>query len=455
MLDSARKGLKMKFTKLSQIGQCLQLKVEEKHIAGFSIDSREVKKGDLFFALKGEKFDAHSFLKEVATRGAAAAVVNANYLGENCGLCLLKVPDVIEALQKLARTLQALRKQRVVGVTGSVGKTTTKEFIATLLAQKFTVSKTPGNNNSQVGLPLAILNASGEEECFIAEMGMNRAGDILKLVDIAPPEIGVVTKIGHANIEYFSDGFEGIAKAKAEILSHQSTKYGILNKQVMAYQAFQKEYPLQKKIFAMEPEKADFVLEEGWVVKEGEVASDSFRLPFSATHLCEDFIAAASVARILGLSWEQIKSGAHHLKTVDRRFETIERDGMIIINDCYNASPESMEAALSNLPTPAFGAKTIAVFGEMVDLGTYSEEKHCDLAHLASSKADHFLCYGKGCLPMMEIFDKKGKPAEFFRDLRELKSILFEISKPGDVILIKGSRINKLWQILERTSFET
>lgn len=439
----------MKFNKLSQIAQCLQVKSEERDITGFSFDSREVKKGDLFFALRGEKFDAHSFLNEVATRGAVAAVVDATYLGENYGLCLLKVPDVTEALQKLARTVQAQRKQRVVAVTGSVGKTTTKEFIATLLAQKFTVSKTPGNNNSQVGLPLAILNASGEEEFFVVEMSMSNAGHILKLVDIVPPEIAVVTKIGHANIENFSDGFEGIAKAKAEILSHPNTKYAILNRQVMVFEAFQKEYPLQKKIFAMEPEKGDFVLEEGWVIKEGEVVSESFRLPFKARHLCEDFIAAASVARVLGLSWEQIKSGAHHLKTVDRRFETVEKDGMVIINDCYNASPESMEAALSNLPTPAFGAKTIAVFGEMVDLGTYSEARHCDLAHLASSKADHFLCYGKGCLPMMDVFDQKGKPAEFFRDLKALQSTLFEISKPGDVILIKGSRINKLWQILE------
>ncbi len=439
----------MKFTKLSQIAHCLQLKVDEKEITGFSIDSREVKKGDLFFALKGANFDAHGFLKEVAFRGAAAAVVEASFLGESSGLPLLKVPDVIEALQKLAQTIQMMRKQRIVAVTGSVGKTTTKEFITTLLSQKYSVAKTPGNNNSQVGLPLAILNASGEEEFFVAEMGMSQAGHIRKLVEIVPPEVAVVTKIGHANIEYFSDGFEGIAAAKAEILSHPKTTHAVLNRQVLAYQAFQKEYPLQKKIFALSPEEGDFVLEDGWVIKEGEQYSHSFRLPFSATHLCEDFIAAASVARILGLSWNQIMSGAHHLKTADKRFERVERNGFTIINDCYNASPESMEAALLNLPIPAFGAKTIAVFGEMVDLGSLSEQKHRDVAQMALGKVDHFLCYGKGCLPMLDIFNKTGKPAEFFRDLKHLKSTLFEICKPGDVILIKGSRSNKLWQILE------
>jgi len=439
----------MKFTKLSQIGQCLQLKVEEKEITGFCFDSREVKKGDLFFALKGAHFDAHGFLKEVASRGAAAAVVDASYLGESFGLPLLKVQDVVQALHQLAKAVQALRRQRIVAVTGSVGKTTTKEFITTLLSKKYSVFKTPGNSNSQVAFPTAILNADGKEEFFVAEMAMSAAGQIRKLVEIAPPEIAVVTKIGHANIEYFADGFEGIAAAKAEILSHPKTAHAVLNRQVLSYGAFQKEISAKKSIFAVDPDQGDYVLEEGWTIKEGESSSQSFRLPFSATHLCEDFIAAASVARILGLSWEEIISGAHHLKTVDKRFEKIERNGFVIINDCYNASPESMEAALSNLPSPSFGGKTIAVFGEMVDLGAYSEQKHRDVAHFASKKIDHFLCYGKGCLPMFDIFNKEGKPAEFFKDLKQLKAMLFEISKPGDVVLIKGSRSNKLWQILD------
>jgi UDP-N-acetylmuramoyl-tripeptide--D-alanyl-D-alanine ligase len=438
----------MKFRKLSEVAACLQIKADEKAIDGFSIDSREVKRGDLFFALKGEKYDAHDFLREVASRGAAAAVVDAKYSGETCGLSLLKVPNVTEAMQKLAQTIQESRKQRIVAVTGSVGKTTTKEFIATILAQKYKVSKTPGNNNSQVGLPLAILNASGEEEVFVAEMGMSRAGEITKLVQVAPPEVAIVTKIGHANIEYFSDGFEGIASAKAEIFSHPKTTCAILNHQVMAFQAFQK-LSCPKKIYAIAPQEADFVLEDGWLIKEGTEYSPSFRLPFNATHLCEDFLAAACAARILGLAWNQIIAGAQQLKTYGLRFERIEKDGIVFINDCYNASPESMEAALSNLPRPSMGGKTIAVFGEMVDLGIYSHQRHCDLAHSALPRVDHMLCFGKGCFPMVDIFSKKGKPAEFFRGMKQLKSTLFEISKPGDVVLIKGSKINKLWQILE------
>ena len=174
-----------------------------------------------------------------------------------------------------------------MAVTGSVGKTTTKEFIATLLSQKFTVSKTPGNSNSQVALPTAILNADGKEEFFIVEMAMSAAGHIRKLVEIAPPEVAVVTKIGHANIEYFADGFEGIAAAKAEILSHPKTTHAVLNRQVLAYAAFQKELSSKKIIFAIDPEKGDYVLEEGWYIKEEERLSSQ---GFPAALYCNPFM---------------------------------------------------------------------------------------------------------------------------------------------------------------------
>lgn len=441
----------MKFTRLSQIAHYLKLSVEEREIQGFSFDSRLVKPGDLFFALKGEKFDGHDFLKEVAGKGVVAAVVSHQYKGESCGLVLLKVEDVTAALQTLAAALQAKRKQKVVGVTGSLGKTTTKEFIATLLAQKYTVAKTPGNSNSQVGLPLAVLNGKGEEEIFVAEMGMNRAGEIERLTQIVPPDIAVVTKIGYPNFEFFADGFEGIARAKAEIFSHPQTAIRILNRQVMQYEAFKKETHSQLITYALAPEMADFVLDQeiGWVVKEKGGCSPSFRLSFSANHLCENFIGAVSVARILGLSWEEIIRGAQLLKEAPLRFQRVEKEGIVFINDCYNASPESMAAALSNLPVPRYGAKTIAVLGEMVHLGNHSEARHQGVAELALKNVDHLLCVGKGCLPMIEVFNKAGKPAQFFTDLKELKSALFEITKPGDVVLVKGSNSNKMWQILE------
>ncbi len=436
----------MRFEFLSQIADCLDLRCENKEIHGFSIDSRMVKKGDLFFALKGEKYDGHDYLKQVAAKGSLAAVVDGGYRGESCGLILLRVDNVLEALQKLAKNLQSRRKQRIIAVTGSVGKTTTKDFIATLLSHKYSVAKTPGNSNSQVGLPLGILNASGKEEYFVIEMGMTQEGQIKRLVDIAPPEVAVVTKIGHAHIEFFPDGLEGIARAKAEIFSHPDTTCGIVDALALQYTSF-RECRCPLKTFSLS-EKADFVW-QGGRISESEDESPLLRLPFSEKQFYEDFLAAAAVGKIMGLSWEEIVRGLPKLKTFEKRFEKIEREGALIINDCYNANPESVKAALENLPQPSFGGKTIGVLGEMADLGSYSEEWHRKIGNIALGKVDHLLCFGKESIPMVEVFNTAGKPAELFHNLRDLRLVLFDLSKPGDVILVKGKNSNKLWQILE------
>lgn len=418
----------MKLDSLGLIGRWLGCDCPDRKIAGFAIDSREVQEGFLFFALRGQKFDGHDFLQEVGKRGGVAAVVDRSYKGETGGLVLLVVEDVVAALQTLAAEIQKRRQQRIIGVTGSVGKTTTKEFIATLLSEKYSVAKTPGNSNSQVGLPLAILRLSGDEEVFVAEMSMSEIGHIEKLVQIAPPEIAVVTKVGYSHVDTITGGLEGVARAKAEILVHPSTKWAVIEQG-----AFQ--FPVMQTT--------------GSCTKISCVEQTSFRLPFTESHLCENFAIAERVACLMGLSTEEIKQGIKKLKTAQLRFEKIERGGAVIINDCYNASPESMKAALDNLPKPAFGAKTIVVLGEMTTLGKYSEEGHKTVGAIALLKADHLLCFGKRCMPMVEMFTAAGKPAEFFRDLEQLKTALFELSKPGDVILIKGSNSNKLWTLLD------
>lgn len=440
----------MKFRDLTEIGSCLGIQTKQREISGFSIDSRAVKKGDLFFALRGEHFDGHDFLEEVAKKGGVAAVVENNYSGNSCGLLLLKVENVLQALHHLAQYIQSKRNQKIIGITGSVGKTTTKEFTATLLSEKFTVSKTPGNNNSQIGLPLAILNQSGQKEIFVAEMGMTQSGHIENLVKIAPPEIGLITKVGYIHIDGFPlTGLEGIAKAKMEIFSQSTTKLAIFNRQILNFKACQilKQRPHQS--YSLEDIQARYGLEKGWNIREDQSYSPSFSLPFSELHFCEDFLGAVVVARALGLTWDEIICGAQKLKPVRLRFERIEKNGIVFLNDTYNNSPESMEAALKSLPSPGYGAKVIGVFGEMRCLGDYSEERHRFIGSLAAEKLDHLLCFGKGCLPMLEVFHKSGKPVEMFHDLKSLKSTLFEILKKGDVVLLRGSNDVKFWQILE------
>lgn len=204
----------------AQVIQWLNLDVKVSgRVLGFRQDSRDVQPGELFFAMKGEKVDGHEYLEQIASQGAIGAFVSKEYRGPNYGLQLVAVDNVLDSLQSLAKIVHAQRSARVVGVTGSVGKTTTKEFIATLLEGKFRVGKTPGNANSQVSVPLSILNATGDEEVFVVEMGMSNPREIHRLVSIAPPEVAIITKIALAHAVFFTDGLEGIAAAKAEILS--------------------------------------------------------------------------------------------------------------------------------------------------------------------------------------------------------------------------------------------
>jgi len=413
---------------LKEIAKILGCEVEEKDIKGFAIDSRNVKRGELFFALKGEKFDGHTFLREVASKGAVAAVVEKGYVGQKYGMELLPAEDVTAALQCLAQEVQKRRKSRVVGVTGSVGKTTTKEFIAHLLAGKFKVAKTPGNANSQAGLPLSLLNGEGGEEVLVAELGMNHAGEMAKLMAIVHPEIGVITHIGRAHAGNFSDGILGIVHEKAEIL--RGAKVGIVHPHALQYKE---------------------VTNKGCRLVTFDIAEvpKGLALPFAESHLKANFACAAQVALEMGLTWEEIGLRALGLKPFDLRFEKIEKNGVTFINDCYNSNPEAVQAALENLPRPKRGGKVVAVLGEMAELGKYSEEAHREIGVIAADRVDHLLCYGKETLPVVEIVQKLGKIAEFFTDVGRLRDSLWELAREGDVVLIKGKNTNKLWQILE------
>jgi UDP-N-acetylmuramoyl-tripeptide--D-alanyl-D-alanine ligase len=417
-------------------------------VRGFKQDSRDVLPGDLFFALKGEKVDGHCYLQEVASKGAIGAVVNTDYSGEHFGLTLLAVPDVMAGLHTLAKTVHALRNVRVVGVTGSVGKTTVKEFIATLLAGKYRVNKTPGNANSQVGVPLSILNSSGEEEIFVLEMGMTGRHEIEKLVNIAPPEVAVITKLALAHALFFPDGLKGIAAAKGEIFSHPHTRHRILSRETAQYFAPDPSF----STFGSEAEEVDLALchtAEGYHIREKTERTPSFALPFTASHLSENFTAAFAVARAMEMHSSEILPQIPHLKVFKRRFEKVEHRGIVFLNDSYNANAVSMRAALLNLPKPIPGGKRVAVLGAMKELGPFTEDCHREVAEVALSSIDHLLCLGEECLTMVDIFKKAGKPAEYFEALEPLKCRVFELAAAGDVVLLKGSNSKKMWLILE------
>lgn len=360
-----------------------------KQVTGFQIDSRNVLPGSLFFAIKGERNDGHDFLAEVSSRGAWGAVVSKNYLGPDFGLQLFKVEDVGEALREMARKSLEGTAIQIVGVTGSVGKTTTKDFIATLLESKYRVGRTLESQNSKLTLPLTVLNRAKDVEILVLEMGMSEMGDIARLVAIAPPDVAVLTKVGLAHAQFFPGGIDEIRKGKEQIFSHPKTKF------------FVREVELDRQ----------------W-------------LPFKEAHLNQNFAAAIHVARYFGMTDEEIKVRIPFLRLPKMRFEQCQKNGILFINDAYNANPESMKAALLSLQSmPA--RRKIAVLGSMKELGAFSENAHQEVGKLALETVDHLLVMGN---------EARCMGGEFFENHESLAACLKKIACEGDVVLIKGSR---------------
>lgn len=419
-------------------------------VLGFEVDSRKILPGFVFWALQGELVDGHDFLEEVCFKGAVLAVVSKSYDKEISGLELIRVDNVLESLHKVASHRMEIGNMRCIAVTGSVGKTTTKEFIATILEGAFSVGKTPGNANSQVGLPLGILNMKGSPEIFVAEMGMSQKGEIESLLSIAPPDIAVVTKVALAHAINFPGGLEEVAMAKAEILLHSKTKKSFLNDQVRSFAAFQNIKGHKPIFYGVDGQDAVLLkTEEGFAIRTLEGMTREFSLPFKALHLAENFLAAALVARELGMEWDSIFERAKYLTSYKMRFEKVEKDGIIYINDAYNANPESMKAALENLPSPAAGRNVIAVLGEMRELGIFSKKAHEEVGQIASLHADVLFCLEGDALYMSEEFIKSGRPSFYFSSLPELKIALMNYIQRGDVVLLKASNSLKMWKILD------
>jgi UDP-N-acetylmuramoyl-tripeptide--D-alanyl-D-alanine ligase len=422
---------------LSKIPRCLEEKKLE--ISAFRQKSSEVEYGDLFFALKGKKVDGHDFLGEVSKGRGVAAVVSKEYNGENFGLFLFRSDDVLLSLQDLAREQLIKNPVRIVGLTGSVGKTTTKEFLAVLLEAKYRVGKSPGSMNSQISLPLNLLNRKGNEEICVLEMGMSEKGEIAKLVSIAPPEIALITKISPAHIANFKDGLLGIAREKCEIFSQPATKLCVVPQSLLNYLSPQKEFVT----FSIEDPKADFFLSsKGTEVKICERGKwgKSFSFHLKENHFKEDFLAAVATARMIGLSWQEIEERSAFVQPPKMRFEKVCLDQVTYINDAYNANPDSVLAALEALPKPKKGGKCIAVLGEMADQGVFSETNHRDIGNKALLKVDRLFCYGKETLPMVQAFIEGKKKGEIFFDKRELFKELKKQIHKNDVVLIKGKR---------------
>ena len=425
-------------------------------------DSRGLKAGDLFVALHGEKFDGHAYVAQAAAAGAAAAVVEASFSGESTGdFALLRVADTLTALQSIATHYRASLPLRVVALTGSSGKTSTKDFLAAVLGEAFRVVKTEGNFNNHIGLPLTMLRASAADEIGVFELGMNHPGEIAPLAAMAAPEAGVITNIGVAHIEFMGSR-AAIAQEKG-MLAEALTAHGFL---VLgagdAYSASIARRSPARTILAGIG-KGDLnatLLETGFEgsrfsVRAGEEATEVI-LPVPGVHMVENALLAMAAGWGFGIPLAVAARGLAQCRLTKGRLEQKNLGGIHFLDDSYNANPDSMRAALRTLAAlPVSGAR-IAVLGRMGELGAESESGHRAVgADAAEAGIDLLIAVGAEEAGLIAEAARQGGLKEVLHvaDTEAAAALLAGRARPGDVVLIKGSRSARMERVLDHPAF--
>jgi UDP-N-acetylmuramoyl-tripeptide--D-alanyl-D-alanine ligase len=422
-------------------------------ISGWSIDSRTTAAGDCFFALRGPAHDGHDFVGQVFERGASLAIVER--IADAPGPQML-VSDTTAALQTLGRGAREAWGGIVVGVTGSAGKTTTKDTIASLLSTTYATGRNLGNLNNHLGLPLSILRLPDASKVAVLEMGMNHEGEIRDLSGIAQPQIGVVTNVGWAHTENFADGIEGIARAKSELIqSLPPAGTAVLNADDDRVREFSKFHAGPNVLFGFS-EKADVRAEDVSLTAEGarfRTLGVEFESPLAGRHGVSNVLAGIAVAHVMGIAPEKLKDAVRTLTPGKMRGERRVHNGITIIDDCYNANPEAMLSMLELLrDTPA--TRRIAVLGEMLELGREAGTLHRKVGRFAAEQGIHAVIGIRGAGRWMVdeaiAAGLSGGAASFFDTPQAAGDYLKTFLKPGDAVLFKGSRGVHVEQALER-----
>lgn len=442
---------------LRQAAQWCGGRIDEKYadvtFFGASNDTRTLRPGQLFVALKALR-DGHDFADEAFAKGAAA-VLCSRPLGDRPSIV---VDDTRIALGDIARAERRRLGVKVVGITGSVGKSTTKEMIACALEGSYRVSKTPANHNNDIGMPLAVLAMPESTQVAVLEMGMNHFREIAYLTGIARPDVAVIINIGTMHIEHLGSQ-EGILRAKLEILEGMGPAGKVLlNGDDRLLWNYGKEAPVPITYFGASNRKcqvraADIREEDGRLSMTVEHESGSFALtlPLEGTHYIPDALAAVSVGLTMGVPAQDIAQRLGAFQNMEGRQEIIQAKGCTIIKDCYNAGPESMAAALSVLGNRP--GRHIAVLGDMLELGTSTQAEHYRVGRIAAEKAQIVLAYGPNADRVVSGAMTGGmsaSAARAFNDREQLAAELKRLSRPGDVILFKGSHGMKMELVLDR-----
>src|SRR6267378_2290255 len=422
-----------------------------------STDSRTLKPSELFVALRGQNFDGHNFVESVANTGAAGAIVDSNWSGKvREEFALIRAKDTLKAYQELAANYRRSLTLNVVAITGSNGKTSTKDFTAAVLARRFRVTKTEGNFNNHVGLPRTMLEATSADEIAVWEIGMNHPGEIAALAQLAAPDAALITNIGIAHVEFMGSR-EAIAAEKgalAEAIGPQGSI--ILNA----------DDPFSKNIAARTHAKVIFAGTTAGTIRAGEITQSAHgsdftilegahrcraQLPVPGLHMVQNAMLAVAAGRVFGLSLEECAAGLVAAPLAKARLQIRQIGGVQFIDDSYNANPDSMKAALRTLVELDADGKRIAVLGEMRELGQESQRGHEEVGEEAAALGvDQLIAIGDVAGIIADAAKQAGlEKSSTVTSTAEAAELLTDLAAPGDLVLIKGSRLARTEQVIE------
>ena len=429
----------------------------------FSKDTRTIQNGNIYIGIKGENFDGNKFWKQALDNGAVGVIiqdveVSTEELENYKDKTVIKVEDTLNALYEIAKYKRSLYDIPVVAITGSVGKTSTKDIIASVVSTKYKTLKTEGNNNNNIGLPLTILKLK-DHEALVVEMGMNHFGEISLLTDIAKPTLAVITNIGTSHIGNLGSR-ENILKAKLEILEGMKIPKIIINNDNDLLHNWYKENDSKLEVHTFGIENDSEVMAED--IKMQEESSEftaivnservKVNVPVGGEHFVYNALCAMEVGRMLDISIEEIQHGIEHFELTKKRMDIRKlENGAIIINDAYNASFESMKVSLEFLANHT-GERKIAVLGDMFELGKYSEELHRKVGQeVVKNNIDILICAGENAKYIIDEVRKNSKIETYFmHNNEEIVEKLSQELKNGDVILVKASNGMKFFEICQK-----
>lgn len=436
---------------------------EELEVENFSKDTRTIQKGDIYIGIKGEKFDGSNFWNQALDAGATAVIISNIQISKEekekyKDKTIIQVEDTFEALYEIAKYKRSLYNIPVIAVTGSVGKTSTKDIIASVVSQKYKTLKTEGNNNNNIGLPLTILKLK-DHEALVVEMGMNHFGEISLLTNIAKPTLAVITNIGTSHIGNLGSR-ENILKAKLEILEGMKIPRVIINNDNDLLHRWYEENKEKIEIHTyginnssdVIAEKIELGEEKSKFVVKTSSEKVNIDVPVGGEHFVYNALCGFMVGKVLGLTAKEIQNGISKFELTKKRMDIrVLKNGATLINDSYNASYESMKASLKYLSSRT-DLRKIAVLGDMLELGDFSKELHEKVGEeVANDNIDVLICRGEFAKNIISKANKNKKTQCILLQNNEgILSKLQEILKEGDGVLIKASNGMKFYEICQK-----